>query len=117
MANAVQGKRGIVQNTIYTGHQGRMVSTLASYSTVLWRLPARICDIVSLVLVTFLTSSKQIRSGSFSADRFSSSFTATIRIVLILPAALGPGVYLISNRNDYQKKKKMFQESKAWPVA
>jgi hypothetical protein len=27
---------------------------------------------------------------------------------LILPAGLGPGVYSASNRNEYQKQKKMF---------
>jgi hypothetical protein len=56
--------------------------------------------------VTFLTSSKQMRSGRFSAYRFNSSFTVTLPIVLILPAALGPAVYSASNRNDYQKQKK-----------
>jgi hypothetical protein len=29
-------------------------------------------------------------------------------IYLILPAALGPGVYSASNRNEYQKQKKNF---------
>jgi hypothetical protein len=38
-------------------------------------------------------------------------------IYLILPAALGPGVYSASNINEYQnKKKKMFLESRARPV-
>jgi hypothetical protein len=37
-------------------------------------------------------------------------------IYLILPAALGPGVYSASNRNEYQKQKKMFVESSARPV-
>jgi hypothetical protein len=34
---------------------------------------------------------------------------------LILPSALGPGVYLASNRNEYQKQK-MSLESRARPV-
>jgi hypothetical protein len=29
----------------------------------------------------------------------------SISIYLILPAALGPGVYSLSNRNEYQKQK------------
>jgi hypothetical protein len=33
----------------------------------------------------------------------------------ILPAALGPGVYSASDRNEYQKQK-LFLESKARPV-
>jgi hypothetical protein len=37
-------------------------------------------------------------------------------IYLILPAALGPGVYLVSNRNEYQKQKKMFLVSRARPA-
>jgi hypothetical protein len=39
-------------------------------------------------------------------------------IYLILPAALGPGVYSTSNINEYQKQKKviMFVESKVWPA-
>jgi hypothetical protein len=35
---------------------------------------------------------------------------------LILPAALGPGVYTASNRNEYQKHKKMFLDSKVLRV-
>jgi hypothetical protein len=40
-------------------------------------------------------------------------------IYLILPAALGPGIYSASNRNQYQKQKKkknIFVESRAQPV-
>jgi hypothetical protein len=38
-------------------------------------------------------------------------------IYLILPAALGPGVYSASNINQYQKqKKKVFLGSRALPV-
>jgi hypothetical protein len=37
-------------------------------------------------------------------------------IYLILPAALGPGVYSASNRNEYQKQKNMFLGSRARPV-
>jgi hypothetical protein len=37
-------------------------------------------------------------------------------IYLIVPAALGPGVYSASNGNEYQKHKIMFLESTAWPV-
>jgi hypothetical protein len=39
-------------------------------------------------------------------------------IYLILLAALGPGVYSASNRNDYRKHKKkiMFLGSKVWLV-
>jgi hypothetical protein len=37
-------------------------------------------------------------------------------IYLILSAALGPGVYSASNRNEYKKQKKMFLWSKARPV-
>jgi hypothetical protein len=33
-------------------------------------------------------------------------------IYLILPAALGPGVYSASNRNEYQKQKIIFLGSK-----
>jgi hypothetical protein len=36
-------------------------------------------------------------------------------ICLIFPAALGPGVYLVSNRNEYQKQKYV-SEGKARPV-
>jgi hypothetical protein len=36
-------------------------------------------------------------------------------IYLILPAALGPRVHSASNRNDYQKQKKMFLEIKVGP--
>jgi hypothetical protein len=36
-------------------------------------------------------------------------------IYLILTAALGPGVYSASNRNEYQKQKKMILESKERP--
>jgi hypothetical protein len=35
---------------------------------------------------------------------------------LIIPAALGPGVYSASNRNEHQKQKIMFLGSKARPV-
>jgi hypothetical protein len=34
-------------------------------------------------------------------------------IDLILPAALGPGFYSTSNRNEYQKQKEMFLGSRA----
>jgi hypothetical protein len=37
-------------------------------------------------------------------------------IYLISPAALGPGVYSASNRNEYQKQKIMFLGSRARPV-
>jgi hypothetical protein len=37
-------------------------------------------------------------------------------IYLILPAALGPGVYSVSNRNEYQKQKLMFLGSRARPM-
>jgi hypothetical protein len=37
-------------------------------------------------------------------------------IYLILPAALGLGVYSATNRNEYQKKKKMLLRSRARPV-
>jgi hypothetical protein len=40
----------------------------------------------------------------------------TFSIYLILPAALGPGVYSAFNKNEYQKQKKMFVESRALPV-
>jgi hypothetical protein len=40
-----------------------------------------------------------------------------ISIYPILPAALGPKLYLASNRNEYHKQeKKMFWRSKARPV-
>jgi hypothetical protein len=39
-----------------------------------------------------------------------------ISIYLILPAALGTGVYLASNRNELQKQKKMFLGTRARPV-
>jgi hypothetical protein len=35
-------------------------------------------------------------------------------IYLIFPAALGPGVYSISNRNEYQKEGENVLGSKAW---
>jgi hypothetical protein len=37
-------------------------------------------------------------------------------IYIILPAALDPGVYSASNRNEYQKQKIMFLASRARPV-
>jgi hypothetical protein len=37
-------------------------------------------------------------------------------IYLILPAALGPGAYSASNRNEYRFKKIMFLGSKVRPV-
>jgi hypothetical protein len=37
-------------------------------------------------------------------------------VYLILPAALGPGVYPASNRNEYQKQKNNIWESRARPV-
>jgi hypothetical protein len=37
-------------------------------------------------------------------------------IYLIVPAALGPGVYSSSNRNEYRKHKKKFLRSKVRPV-
>jgi hypothetical protein len=39
-----------------------------------------------------------------------------LSIYLILLAALGPGVYSASNRNEYQKHKIMLLGSKAWPI-
>jgi hypothetical protein len=45
----------------------------------------------------------EIRWGEFS-------------VYLILPAALGPEVYSASNRNKYQKERKIFLCSKARPV-
>jgi hypothetical protein len=36
-------------------------------------------------------------------------------IYLILPAAVGPGVHSASNRNEYQKQKKMFLGSRELP--
>jgi hypothetical protein len=40
-----------------------------------------------------------------------------LKIYLILPAALGPGVFSTSNRNEYQKQKKiMFLGSRARTV-
>jgi hypothetical protein len=37
-------------------------------------------------------------------------------IYVILPAALGPGVYSVSNRNENQKQKIIFLGSKLRPV-
>jgi hypothetical protein len=37
-------------------------------------------------------------------------------IYLIIPASLGPGVHSASNRNEYQKQRKMFLGSRARPV-
>jgi hypothetical protein len=37
-------------------------------------------------------------------------------ICLILPAALGPGVYSASDRNEYQKQERVFLGSKVRPV-
>jgi hypothetical protein len=39
-----------------------------------------------------------------------------LSIYLILPAALGPGVYSASNRNEYQKQKNNVCGSRALPV-
>jgi hypothetical protein len=39
-----------------------------------------------------------------------------LSIYLIFKAALGPGVYSASNRNEYHKQKKMFLGSRARPV-
>jgi hypothetical protein len=41
---------------------------------------------------------------------------AFFSIYLILPAALGSGVYAASNRNEYQKQKKMFLWSRSRPA-
>jgi hypothetical protein len=60
MANTVQQKHGIVQNNIYSGHRGKMVSIPASYSEGLGRITAQIWDILCLVPVTFLSPSKQM---------------------------------------------------------
>jgi hypothetical protein len=37
-------------------------------------------------------------------------------VYLILPAALGPGVYSVSNSKEYQKQEKMFLGSRERPV-
>jgi hypothetical protein len=37
-------------------------------------------------------------------------------IYAIFLVALGPGAYSVSNRNEYQKEKKMFMGNKARPV-
>jgi hypothetical protein len=37
-------------------------------------------------------------------------------VYLTIPAVLGPGVYLASNGNEYQKQKTMFLESRARPA-
>jgi hypothetical protein len=39
-----------------------------------------------------------------------------VSIYLILPATIVPGVYLVPNRNEYQKKIIMFLGSRARPV-
>jgi hypothetical protein len=39
-----------------------------------------------------------------------------VSIGLIIPAALGPGVFLFCNRNEYQKQKKYFWGRRARPV-
>jgi hypothetical protein len=39
-----------------------------------------------------------------------------VSIDIILPAALGPGIYSASNRNEYHKLKKMSLGSRARPV-
>jgi hypothetical protein len=60
----------------------------------------------------------KVQKTSFN-NQFPSSLTFSSYIYnfynyLILPAALGPGVYLASNRNEYWRhKKKRFPESKA----
>jgi hypothetical protein len=43
-------------------------------------------------------------------------FFFPLPIYLILPAALGPGVYAASNRYEYQKQKDRFLRSKAWLI-
>jgi hypothetical protein len=39
-----------------------------------------------------------------------------LKIYLILPAALGPGVHSASNRNEYRKQKNNVSWRRAWPV-
>jgi hypothetical protein len=50
----------------------------------------------SVVVENCAASDKAVGS---SPDKVIAFFS----IYLILPAALGPGVYLVSNRNEYQK--------------
>jgi hypothetical protein len=53
------------------------------------------------------------KGGSSRPDEVDEFFP----IYLILPAALGPGVYSAFNRNKYQKqKKKLFLGSRVQPV-
>jgi hypothetical protein len=49
------------------------------------------------MLKHYATSREVVGSRPDEMNNFSS-------IYLILPAALGPGVYSVSNRNEYQKK-------------
>jgi hypothetical protein len=51
------------------------------------------------------------------AGRFETQWGEFFSIYVILPAALGPGIYSASNRNEYQKQKNiLFLESRARPV-
>jgi hypothetical protein len=42
-----------------------------------------------------------LQAGRSTPDEVDEFFSVN----LILPAAIGPGVYSVSNRNEYQKKK------------
>jgi hypothetical protein len=55
-------------------------------------------DVVSQWLRHYVTSRKVAGSRSIEVNEISS-------IYLILPAALGHGVYSASNKNEYQKQK------------
>jgi hypothetical protein len=52
--------------------------------------------------------------GAFYSHRRETLKTKILN--LILPTTLGPGVHSASNRNEYQKQKRMFLRSKGRPV-
>jgi hypothetical protein len=56
-----------------------------------------------------------INEGYYAPSLFVAVQDTMSSIYLILPFTFGPGVYLASNRKEYQKKK-MFLGSTAWPV-
>jgi hypothetical protein len=63
----------------------------------------------SILLSQFLTLPASLSLSLFtSSGSTPDEVNEYFPIYLILPAALGPGVYLASNRNEYQKRKKKY---------
>jgi hypothetical protein len=89
----------------------RALVTLTVLSSSSWFSPGKCRDRTrgSVVLRHYATSQKVAGLGSLEVNAF-------FPIYLILPAALGPGVYSASNRNEYQEQRKMFLRSRSRPV-